>query len=955
MANNLAIGMVIGAALSSGFKSTFSSARKSLENLGNAISKSQQSHQKLGAELGELRQKQAQLYAEMSKASRKGGTGLALLRADYDKLTNKITAVKRKQQEYTKAIEQSFKIQSKLTNSIHLQEKNHAFRERQKSTFSSNLMAGTAMAATGFGVMKTFMEQEDAATDLKIAMMKMDGSVGAFNEISKIAKELGRDLPGTTKDFYRLAQALKKQGISDSVLKGGALKTSAELNVLLEMDQQAGGEFLAKFMESHRLSESELPQAADYLQRAMYAGGLSKEQMYESMKYYAPKLNSMKLTGAENTEKILAIEAMAGQQGLEGSTFGTGLNMMLSRMNKGPEMLRMATKGMKAEARDIMEASGVEFNFWDKNGAFKGVDGMLAEMQKFEQIRTKFGDKGVGLVAEELFGIEGGRLADILAQKGAKGLDEMLIKMREQASLQDRIKLKTSTLSAALESLGGVWDAAVGSLGAVFGQDIKNWANSLQEAIEKYTPLIAQNKELIKTVVGGVAGFIGFKLALSGLGIIASSVLSPVLSLIVGIRKFKTLVAMLRLKQVTGELTAFGKGAKYTARLLKSMKSGAIRTFTASWRGLKTISSGVVWGMRWLLSGFSSLGKLLGGGLLRGVNVIGKAFLWLGRAMLMNPIGLIITGIALGAFLIYQYWEPISAWFSEKWTVVSGIFSNAWNGISQYCSQTWESIKTFFSSGIGNITASILSWSPLALFQQVFSTVLSWFGIDIPNQFTNFGKNMIDGLVNGIRNAWEGAKEIVSELGNGIKGWFAEKLGIHSPSRVFKGYGVNVVEGLAIGMANAQPLATEASKNLSSAVKFEPVLNNVETVFKPLLSEKKGFFGTLWDDIKFGANFIGNLLGINQPIYFRTPDFNPASGQNSSILRDYQPINRNVVTSNESNHNNGIVVNFNPTINVSATQSQDMLEQVQQGLNMSLVEFERLLNRVLDQRQRRAY
>lgn len=91
-------------------------------------------------------------------------------------------------------------------------------------------------------------------------------------------------------------------------------------------------------MESHRLNENELPQAADYLQRAMFAGGLSKEQMYESMKYYAPKLNSMKLTGAENTEKVLAIEAMAGQQGLEGSTFGTGLNMMLSRMNKGPEM-----------------------------------------------------------------------------------------------------------------------------------------------------------------------------------------------------------------------------------------------------------------------------------------------------------------------------------------------------------------------------------------------------------------------------------------------------------------------------------------------------------------------------------------------------------------------------------------------------------------------------------------
>ena len=139
-------------------------------------------------------------------------------------------------------------------------------------------------------------------------------------------------------------------------------------------------------------------------------------------------------------------------------------------------------------------------------------------------------------------------------------------------------------------------------------------------------------------------------------------------------------------------------------------------------------------------------------------------------------------------------------------------------------------------------------------------------------------------------------------------------------------------------------------------MKFEPVLNSIETAFKPLLNEKKGFFGTLWDDVKFGANFVGNLLGLNQSTDFHTPDFNPdTNSQNPSILRDYQPLNRNAVTNNETNQHNGIVVNFNPTINVNGSQNQGVMGQVQQGLNMSLVEFERLLNRVLDQRQRRAY
>ncbi|MGF6154037.1 phage tail tape measure protein [Pseudomonas fluorescens] len=45
----------------------------------------------------------------------------------------------------------------------------------------------------------------------------------------------------------------------------------------------------------------------------------------------------------------------------------------------------------------------------------------------------------------------------------------------------------------------------------------------------------------------------------------------------------------------------------------------------------------------------------------------GKAIIWLGRAMLMNPIGLVITAIAVAAFLLWNNWKEISGALTLMW------------------------------------------------------------------------------------------------------------------------------------------------------------------------------------------------------------------------------------------------------------------------------------------------
>ncbi|HII4062787.1 TPA: phage tail tape measure protein [Yersinia enterocolitica] len=234
--------------------------------------------------------------------------------------------------------------------------------------------------------------------------------------------------------------------------------------------------------------------------------------------------------------------------------------------------------------------------------------------------------------------------------------------------------------------------------------------------------------------------------------------------------------------------------------------------------------------LRWLVTGFSTVAKgagtlasVLGGGLVRGLMLAGRAVLFIGRALMMNPIGLIITSVAVAAYLIYRYWGPISAFFKRLWAQVTSAFSSAWSGIKSawgsvtgWFSGIWGNIKTAFNGGIVGIGKLIMNWSPLGLFYKAFAGVMSWFGVDLPKNFTDFGGNLIAGLVNGIGNKLAAAKDTIVNFGNSISGWFKETLGIHSPSRVFMGFGDNIGQGAAIGLQRTTPLAALAGQRLAT-------------------------------------------------------------------------------------------------------------------------------------------
>ena len=164
---------------------------------------------------------------------------------------------------------------------------------------------------------------------------------------------------------------------------------------------------------------------------------------------------------------------------------------------------------------------------------------------------------------------------------------------------------------------------------------------------------------------------------------------------------------------------------------------------------------------------------------------------------IFSPVGLIILGvvaaIAGAAYLIYRNWEPISGYFTD----------------------IWSTIKTAFNGGILGVTALILNWSPLAAFYSAFAKVLSWFGIDLPKQFTGFGSMLIKGLMNGIESMFPGLKNTWSKITNFMPDFMRKKMDIHSPSRVMAGMGGHIVDGIGVGLTNRTPaLQTQFKQTL---------------------------------------------------------------------------------------------------------------------------------------------
>jgi TP901 family phage tail tape measure protein len=671
-----------------------------------------------------------------------------------------------------------------LTAKTHKAAKAKQLYQRTQAMAGKMAMAGAGMGAAGAVTaaglkvpVTAYAAAEDSKMQLKVSMMQEGGKVSAeFEKINALAMKLGDKLPGTTADYLDMMTMLQRQGLSANNVLGGTGEATALLAVQLKKLPSEAAEFAAKMQDATRTTEGDMLKLMDVIQRTYYLG-VNDNDMLQAITKMSPAMKTLRKEGLDAVNALAPLMVMFDQAGMKGEAGG---NAMRKVFDLGMD------KSKRDNVNKALKPHGVDLNFSDGKGEFAGMDHMFAQFQKLKNLnrettlaalKDQFGDDA-----------ETQQVLTILIDKGKDGYEEVIAKMKAQADLQTRVNAQLGTLKNLWEASSGTFTNAMVAFGESISPELKALTTWIGETSASVGAWARENPKLAGTLMKITALIAIVLVVLGGLALATSAVLMP--------------MAVLRFAMA-------GVGIQC---------------------GIMATSMKVL--------------RVVLGGLVTAFGIVSKAILWMGRALLLNPIGLLITGIAVAAYLVYKYWDPIKNFFKGVWDKVTAFFSSgignisaqilnwsplglmykAFAGVMNYFGvkmpadlsgmfqQTWERLKAFANSGIENIAKTILAFSPVGIFMQVFSAVFVYFA-DLTNRFKNFAGNIIDGLIQGFKDKAGALKDAVVETAGSIGDWFAEKMGIHSPSRVFMRFGGDTIDGYTQGLKNKEsdPLDTLGS------------------------------------------------------------------------------------------------------------------------------------------------
>lgn len=688
------------------------------------------------------------------------------------------------------------------------------------------------------------------------------------------ALELGADitLPGTSaKDAAEAMLELSKAGLSVTDVMA-ASQGVLQMSAAAQISNAEAATITANALNMFGLAGSDATMVADLLAAGANSSSASVQDMAASLQM-SGAVAAMSGMSIQDTATAIALMANAG---LQGSDAGTSLKTMLLALQSPTAG---ATAAMQAMGISIFDASGNMLPMPAIIGQFSGALGGMTQQQQAAALSTIFGTDAI-------------RAANIILGEGTGAWNTMSAAVTEGGAAASLAAAQNAGLKGAVDGLKSALETAALAGARPLLEALTPLVTKVSEAIGAFA---AANPQIVQAGVAFAAVLAVAAPVALGLGVVATALgalLSPVGAVIL-------IVAALAAAWVAD----FGNIRSTTETVMAAVQSvvtsvmSAVQSFIASamaatsgiwqstWNTIKSMTDSVLASIKSIVTSVLSAVQsfIAAHGADIRATLIGA---WQTISQIINTVVQIISTVVTSVFgaiatFLANHKTEIVAVLTAAWNliktviqtalaviqtvvntvlaVIQGDWKTAWEGVETLAETVWDGIHQIILDALQLI---------LSLVGTNLTGVKNWF-VNIWNEITGFlqgvvgqmvdiGRNIVQGLINGISGMKDALMAKAREIFQGLPAWARKLLGEHSPSTVFREIGVDAMLGLALGLSDTRPTLDALAGHIGTIVSYLEYLAN-SVIAPAAVASAKAITDPLKDIFSNVAGILGGL------------------------------------------------------------------------------------------------
>ncbi|MBN1044915.1 phage tail tape measure protein [Clostridium botulinum] len=856
----------------------------------SATGRNSEESKKLKAELDGLKTKYAQSDKAIDSNNRK-----------LDNAVIKMNGTKASLMENEKELDN---INKKLGNVKIDEFSNKMNNVSEKTGQMANKMKPASTAILGLGVASS-----TASTVFEDSMAKVftiaDETEVSYDNMKKAIMDLSSQTGISANDIadnvYNAISAGQKTGeavnfVSNAtkLAKAGFAESSDTLNILTTA------------LNAYKLESSEATDISNKLIVAQNEGKTTVAELSSSMGAVIPIAKGANI----NMSELATSYAVMTKNGIATAESGTMLKAMFGELTKSGSLTDKALRELSGKGFSDLKAEG------------KGTTEILGMIDQYAQangksIKDMFGSVEAGTASITLLSQDGKEFNDILGKMNdsAGATDKAFERMSNTTGNTFKKSMNDMKISAI--QMGDVLAPITTSIANGL-KNITSWLSSLSEGQLKAIASIGG------IIIGSTALLMVISKVSAALSVLAKgftflkelNIATKLTSTTGLISKLKTIVmglfTVLKAHPVIAIITTvisavvllynkcewFRNGVNNALEYLKNLILNIPNAFSGVMEWFKSLPEKAVQLLdnikQFFINGWNSIVEFFTTSIPNFFSNLAQWFAELPNR-LAELLGNIIGSIMRWGVDTYNYlstnipkWiNDIGTWFSELpnkiWTWLLGAFTKIgewgtnvlnylttnvpiWiNNVGQWFSELPSKIWTWLVDCVTKVTtwgSNMLNEAKTGM-TNVCNGIVDTFK-NLPSKMAEIGKNIVLGIKNGIKNAWDSMTGWIGGLCDSFTKGVKDKFEIHSPSHIFRDeIGKMLAMGIGVGFETEMPnVNADVSKTLQGTVDIAnaEALKNIDKSYNTNKEEKQPIYIIVKTDLNMDSKELANVL-----------------------------------------------------------------------------------------------